>query len=263
MSIIKKRSGKLSVLMAAVAAVFLPVGAAFAAEAATGDNVQTPAAGTAAEAPKTGDSKTVQPQKPGEPAPQAAAGSGTDFMDTDFEWGRQQSYWLTGYKIGLSVMTGDYLPVVDAPVGYAGNLSIERVFGDMVGAGLMFDFDFAGVTDPVTDDSIGTGSTFSILPYADVRYKLPGTKFRVTGTAGAGINLNGFSEDKSLAQNVKPDHTFSFRAGLGGEYEVSRRSAIGLEVAYKLNKGDADISGTKVDYDASQIQIMAGWRLAF
>ncbi len=244
--------------MAVIAAACLPAGAAYAA-----DNIQTPAAGAGAEAPKDGTPTAVEPGKPAEPAPQAAAGSGTDYMNSDFEWGRQQSYWLTGYRLGLSVMTGDYLPATDAPVGYAGNLSIERVFADTIGAGLMFDFDFAGVTDPTTDDSVGTGSTFSILPYADVRYKLPGTKFRVTGTAGAGINLNGFSEDKSLAQNVKLDHTFSFRAGLGGEYEVSRRSAIGLEVAYKLNKGDADISGTKFDFDASQIQIMAGWRLAF
>jgi len=194
--------------------------------------------------------------------PQAPAGTTTEDGIT-YGTARKSQYWLAGLRGGLSIIPAK---VANGPVkgdpGPHVNISFARVVDDIVAIGVMtewesHDLKAGGVTG-------GTGHVVSIIPYAEARARLPGSKALITGSLGIGANLNFFDEAPGLGGKIKPDNQIAVRLALGTEYEIQKDVYLGFEMAYKTNNTKADVAGLGKDsYRYNSLAFLFGGKLAF
>ncbi|MCW5828661.1 MAG: hypothetical protein KIT79_05040 [Deltaproteobacteria bacterium] len=176
---------------------------------------------------------------------------------------RRQNYWLGGLRAGLSL--------VPAKVAYGGvkadpgphvNASFARVIDDIVAIGLMSEWESHDLK--VGGLKAGTGHVVSIIPYAEARARLTGSKVVLTGSFGLGANINFFDMAPGVTPKVKPNPMVAFRLAVGGEYEVKENAFLGLEIAYKTNNAKAEIGNLgKDNYRYNSLAFLFGGKLAF
>ncbi len=182
-----------------------------------------------------------------------------------------QGKWGVGVRAGVSFLTQDIADNVffvgDTLEGNTGPLvsgTISYGLHKNFSAGLNVEWEKHSTDLTILGIDIGAGDTqtISIMPFVEAR--APMGSFVPYGTFGIGVNINSFDEDAIIAPTkIDPDNTFALKVGAGADYFLTPSLALNTELGWKLNSGDADLSGLTGDFNASTFSILFGARTYF
>lgn len=173
--------------------------------------------------------------------------------------------WTAGFRAGFSPLTQEMFAFTDTGVGPVLNFMGMYGINKWMNVGLMLEYNRHGVSTEGTAD-IGTLNTVSLLPTVEFR---PGRFGRVVpyGSVGIGVNVNSFSEDDTYERtsgSVSAANTFAFRLASGVDYPLNDRLALNTELAWKRNRGGAQLAGADAgSFDASSINLLFGVKYTF
>lgn len=179
-------------------------------------------------------------------------------------------------KLGLGLRGGPSGYTQELNNGYFGD-GIDGNVGAMVSGIITY-----GITDFLSlgmnvewekhdseDFPGGNINTVSLLPLVELRKNLE--EWTPYAFAGAGLNINWVDESRDFQRNyltIKPDNTFSFKAGIGLDYFFTSRWAFNTELGWKWNDGEYNIkqmgnTALKQDFHASTLSAIFGLRAYF
>ncbi len=167
--------------------------------------------------------------------------------------------WAVGIRSGPSFLTSeDVTTLTDAKVGPIVSANLAYSLTSSFSLGLNIEWqtnklqpaNFAGLS--------GDFSTISIIPFGEIR--LTALKPLIPyALLGIGVNINSITDAKiescigtlgfSPAPIVivvdcefQPENTLALKFGGGVDYLIASNLALNIEIGWKLNKGNADIS---------------------
>lgn len=168
-----------------------------------------------------------------------------------------------GARAGFSVFTQTVMDGVDSKIGFATGGSAFYGIADWLHVGVACDWATRGHELEGTAIDLGNDSIITVLPFAELRGPFSSYLY-----FGVGYNFNDLDMEDIAGNTIDMDNTLALQGGAGWDAFVSQYFAINVEVAYKYNKGDAELvqGATSVplgDVDLSTIVFTVGLRYFF
>jgi len=184
--------------------------------------------------------------------------------------------WAVGIRSGPSFLTSeDVTTLTDAKVGPIVSANLAYSLTSSFSLGLNIEWqtnklqpaNFAGLS--------GDFSTISIIPFGEIR--LTALKPLIPyALLGIGVNINSITNAKIescigtsgpivilVPCEFKPENTLSLKISGGIDYLISSNLALNVEIGWKQNKGNADLSNVAFpfssrDFNANTVSFLLG-----
>ena len=168
-----------------------------------------------------------------------------------------------GARAGFSVFTQTVMDGADSKIGFATGGSAFYGIADWLHVGVACDWATHGNELEGTAIDLGNDSIITVLPFAELRGPFSSYLY-----FGVGYNFNDLDMEDIAGNTIDMDNTLALQGGAGWDAFVSQHFAINVEVAYKYNKGDAELvqGATSVplgDVDLSAFVFTVGLRYFF
>lgn len=163
-----------------------------------------------------------------------------------------QGRWGVGIRGGFSTLTQDVATDTEGRSGPVISGNIIYGLTNILSLGLNVEWERHEIKDKPSGFNFGDQTTFSILPFAEIRSAgLGGNKdLSPYASFGLGVNLNSFSESgdvSALGEKIEPENSFALKIGAGVDYFVTPNFALNAEAGWKLNSGDVDFKIGETD----------------
>ena len=184
--------------------------------------------------------------------------------------GTQPGQVLLGMRAGFAPLTQSLTQNSSTDVGSLVNFQAFYSVNTWLLVGLMLEWERHAVDRENPDGSLGHQDTVSVLPTVEIRPIRYGPIIPYVNMS-LGVNVNTFGEDSS-AFRISPSDNFAWRLGWGGDYMLTDKLALNVEMAYKRNDGHVTTKGAPGigintgrfdDWNASSFGFLFGMNMFF